>query len=384
MINKMLSKLLVVSLLALVVTSCGGKKDEQPAGELQTYTVKKQTVTKVLYFSGVIKPLKTSAVISPIDGTIEDKYFAYGSSVKRGQKLFTIISEKLQQDFADAITAYLKADSDYQTKVRKFKASEELWHLKFIAYDDYQQAESDKQSSFIALMQSEYKIIKVSKQLGIYEELLKIKKITPEIIKQLLLSSKNYLRVRAPKDGVALMPTDDNSAQDSDKPVAEGSQVKAGQILVGIGESKGFKIDVQVNEVNINQIKVGQEADVTGPAFNNINLKGHVSQVDTQAQVQAGGLPQFPITIEVPNISEKDKETIHIGMTAKVAIKIETPGIITIPLKAIKEKDGASVVTVKDKNGKTQEVTVTPGTTTMDSIIIESGLKEGDMIVYYN
>ncbi len=384
MINKTLIKLFFIVLMSFVLTHCGGKKEDEQAGELKTYTVKKKTMTKVLYFSGAIKPLKTSSVISPIDGTIEDKYFSYGNRIKRGQKLFTLLSDKLQTDFADAISGYLKADSDYKTKVRKYKASEELWHLKFIAYDDFEQASNDKKDSFIALMQAEYKIIKISKQLGIYEELLKIKKITPDIIKQLLLTSKNYIRIHAPKAGVALMPSGDSSNGGGSKPIAEGSQIKVGQVLVGIGDLKGFKIDVQVNEININQIKVGQQADVTGPAFSNINLKGHVSQVDAQAQTQSGGLPQFPVTIDVPSVSAQDKQTIHVGMTAKVAIKIQKPGVITVPLKAVTEKGGASVVTVKDKKGKTREVTVIPGITMIDSVVIKSGLNVGDVIVYHN
>lgn len=375
----LLSTLLLFSML----TGCSGDKKDNEKVQWKTVTVKAQTLNTPLYFSGVVAPIKTIPIISPIDGTIQDQSFSYGNQVNEGQALLTIFSAKLQENFSSAISDYLKKMEDYKTKVRQFNASKELWNLKFISFDEYDQSISDKNDAYVALLQSEYKIIKIAKQLGVYEQLLKIKKITPELTKEFLLQSRNTIQVLAPKTGIALFPVA-GSGSDSAKPVKQGMEIKSGQVLLDIGDLSGYLINVKVSEVDINQIKVGQAAEVTGPAFPSITLKGHVSSVNAQAKSDGSSLPEFPISVEVTKVTPKQQKIIHIGMSAKVAINLQTPNVITLPIDAVFQKDGKTMVKVKGKDGKITDTSVITGQTTLDNVVIKEGLKPGEVVVYHN
>jgi multidrug efflux pump subunit AcrA (membrane-fusion protein) len=384
MARKFITHVVMLAALLPLLVSCG-KKDTDEKTVWQTFKVTSQTVNTPLYFSGTIKPFKGTSVSSPIDGTISHEFFSYGTAVKKDQKLFTVTSDKLQEDFSDAISGYLKAEADYKTKTKKYKASAELWKLQFISKDSFNDDKTAKDDSFIAFLQATYKVIKIAKQLGVYEELLKIKVVTPDIIKQLLLRSRNYIDITAPKDGIALYPESSTNNNDETKPVSSGSEVKSGQVVLSIGNLCGYKVFVQVDEININQIKVGQLAEVTGPAFPGILLKGQVTRVEAQATASSSGdLPQFPVTVEVSNTNPADQSLIHVGMTAKVAIEIPRTNVLLIPIDAVFQQDGASMVKIKDAQGALHDVPVITGSTSMNTVEIKQGVKAGDTIVYHH
>ena len=66
--------------------------------------------------------------------------------------------------------------------------------------------------------------------------------------------------------------------------------------------------------------------------------------------------------------------------SAKASIKIKEAPQIQIPIAAVFQKDGKSMVT-KMVKGKKVEVAIVTGKTSMDSVVILSGLKAGDEIV---
>ena len=70
-------------------------------------------------------------------------------------------------------------------------------------------------------------------------------------------------------------------------------------------------------------------------------------------------------------------------MSAKVAITIPGTPQITVPLKAIQhdDNDQASVKLINPKTHETTTQNIIAGDTQLNSIIVLSGLHEGDQIV---
>lgn len=190
------------------------------------------------------------------------------------------------------------------------------------------------------------------------------------------------LHVLAPAAGVVLLPTKTDNSESEIKKIGKGDQVKQGDVLAVIGDTSGLMVRVNVSEFNINQLKVGQKVKVTGAAFPDTELQGEIAGLDKQAQINSSGMPVFPVEVIVPKLTAAQQAMIHMGMSAKVEVSIDSGAKITVPIDAVKEKTGASYVNVKDqKSGKIRAVAVTTGATTLDSVVIESNLVPGDQVV---
>ena len=177
---------------------------------------------------------------------------------------------------------------------------------------------------------------------------------------------------------MALLPTK-NEGSDVKK-FSKGELVKQGDLLALIGDVSGLTIHINVNEFNVNQLKVGQKVSVTGTAFPQFTLDGKIASVDRQGQVSQGSVSLFPVEVIVPNLTAEQQAVIHMGMSAKVEIMISTEPVISVPIAAVFEKNGISYVKMK-KNFKTEDVQVKTGQTTENSVVIETNVKPGDKLV---
>lgn len=342
-------------------------------------------LSSTLFYSGVIQPLKTRVVTCPAEGVIQEMMVHYGDHVKAGQLLFTISSEKFQSEYKAALMQYVKAKNDFDTSHGQLAQAEFLHKNELISDDDFKTKKSGYYTSQLALIQAKETLNSMLKQLtvqGFKLEDLKIEnidKITEALHSQ---ADAQKLRIVAPVDGVVLLPTKSESDSETKK-IGKGDQVKQGDVLAVIGDTSGLTVRVNVNEFNINELRLKQNVSVSGAAFPKFALQGHISGIDRQAQTVSGGMPVFPIEITVPSLTPEQQKVIHIGMSSKVEIHIEGPSQISIPLAAIFEKNGQAYVNRKDsKTGKVKEVLVKAGQTTTDSVVIESGLKEGDTLVF--
>ena len=170
-----------------------------------------------------------------------------------------------------------------------------------------------------------------------------------------------------------------------------GTEIKAGQLLLSIGDLSGFSTQVKVNEVNIVNMKPGMGATITGDAFPGIILHGKVSSVASQANPDSSGggggggvSSMYNVDVRVPNVPSKLSKTIRVGMTSKVEIDIEFPSQISLPIKAVFQKNGQSMVTVIDSQGKNNDVPVETGLTTPTDVVVTKGIKPGDKVVIHD
>mgnify|MGYP002624990643 CR=1 FL=1 len=154
--------------------------------------------------------------------------------------------------------------------------------------------------------------------------------------------------------------------------------------MLTIGDLTGLATTINVSEININRIKVGAPVKITGDAFPGITLDGKVVTVSSQANPGTGdqaSISLFAVQIKVPSITEKQRQTIKVGMTAKVEIDIKKPPQILLPINAVTQREQKTYVTVIDKDGKHKQVEVTTGETTTTDVTILKGLSVGDRVV---
>lgn len=376
----------LIFLLALCASNSFAAKKIQPTE--QTYTVAKPKVSSTyLYFQGNIKPMTQTRVLSPIAGIVNKKLgFSYGDTVKKGQYLFSLSPSNQENSYRTALLSYLRAKSSYTQANSKYEGQKFLFKNKILARNEFEQYRDNLANEKLALEEALFNlkdaINKVSSNPKVAEQMtanLRDVSINDTAVLKALNQNFNEVKVKAPVAGVALVPPKEDGA--STQQLSNGSVVKLNQAVVVIGNFSGLKVDVSVNEVSINRIKEGQVAEVTGPAFPGITLNGKVSTISYQAKLAgySSGLPQFPVEISVTNLTAKQRQLIHAGMTAQVKIDVDQGAQIMIPIKAVTNSNGKAMVE-KIVAGKKVATTITTGNTNQSQVAVLSGLKPGDKI----
>ncbi len=135
-------------------------------------------------------------------------------------------------------------------------------------------------------------------------------------------------------------------------------------------------IEVNVEEADINKIKVGQRAYATFDALDNLQLEGEVSYISLTSETDNSGIVTYMVRIIFSNT--KDAQ-IREGMTAFVDfIVTEVKDVLIIPVSAVRNVEGKP--SVEMLTGERAEVIT--GFTDGDNVEVISGLNQGDKIYY--
>ena len=132
-----------------------------------------------------------------------------------------------------------------------------------------------------------------------------------------------------------------------------------------------------LNEVDVVNVKVGQQATITFDALPDMTLTGKVSEVDTIGTVSQGVVSyNVQVALDVSNAQVRP------GMSDTVAIITNVKqDTLLVPNAAITTKGNATYVQVLGADGTPAQVEVTTGLANDTQTEILSGIKEGDKIV---
>ncbi len=137
-------------------------------------------------------------------------------------------------------------------------------------------------------------------------------------------------------------------------------------------------VQAQVDETDIGRIREGQKANISLDAYPDIHATASVGHIYHESKTVNN------VTIyQVDVIPNSVPEVFRSGMTANVRIIEESrDNVLILPLEAVKQQKGESVVWLKkDKNSKPKKTTVTTGLSDETHIEIVSDLNENDIVV---
>lgn len=158
-----------------------------------------------------------------------------------------------------------------------------------------------------------------------------------------------------------------------------GERVTAGTVIATIGDPGKLKLTVNVAEVDVNQIVVGQKANITLDAIRNQHFEGIVETVALLSQSKRDVI-NYPVTVQLVG---ENLQGVRSGMTAVATFDQESLVTNTwlAPTTALQSKDGKTVVTVI-RNNIPSTVMVDPGTTQGEwTYITSTELQAGDMVM---
>ena len=384
-------------------------------GQAALYPVYPTPIRDVVTVTGSLNPGSVVNITMPFAGRIDARLFEYGVPVTEGSVLLSMSSSDMETQLANAHSAFIKAQRNYQEvetwatgdevaesrrrlqqaqyalddAIRALDETKRLFERGIIARQEMDAQSQRVRSQRDALASAQSNLERVLERGD--EQNQQIAKLELQNARRALQSLEDQAEgaiIVAPVSGLPFAPTTGKDQAPIDLSV--GSRVEAGVTALSIGDVGQFAVAGEVDEVDIANIRTGQLARVTGPAFPGIVLEGHVEAIEAQAQgagAGRGGLARFGVRVRIPSIPPKARDVIRVGMSATVQVVVyEAPEALVVPTSAIAGgPDGPQVQVWRGDDvglsGTAEPVTVTLGRPVPAGIEVLSGLTAGDRIV---
>ena len=334
--------------------------------------VQMQPIEGTLTATGKVLAMEDrTATLGPVhEGRIVNFHAGQGSVVRKGQRLAELESADIDEAEAD----YLKALNDLENANRT-SATE----IKF------NQATYDRTKLLVE------KEISPAKNLQQAEHDLELAKAnasnTISSAKVALDNAKRHLMILGLNEGlIASLAKRQNlgaSVFPLDAPISGTIVERNGSIGATVGsDASVFKIvdlssvwiDANVFEKDLSRVRLGEAVKVTVPAMANASFMGRVILISSIVDPDTRTVK---VRTEVANPGGQLKPDMFANVEIITAGKASA---ITIPLAAVLDDDGKSVVFVADGNEyKKREVTL--GLTSNDRVEVVQGLTGGEKVV---
>ena len=156
-----------------------------------------------------------------------------------------------------------------------------------------------------------------------------------------------------------------------------GDMVNPGTVSFRIDDLSHLLVDVDIPEVDINRIQIGQAVNLSFDAITDRQYTGEVIEV-ARVGSTAQGVVNFKVTIELTDADE----AVRPGMTAAVNIIVEQlDDVLLVPNRAVRSSGGQRVVYVLRLGIPTPVPVEIGATSDLVSELLPGEVKEGDVLV---
>ncbi len=287
-----------------------------------------------------------SATVDPtITGTVANLAVKVGDQVKKGQALFTIINNQLGLNVTQAESSYQSAQSSLSSAEASYhdtKKSDASSHQDKEAAQNKVDSAQQNVASALADLQ--------------YQEQQAAQRV-----------------VTAPIDGTVNAV---NIKNGDDLSRISGSSSNA-QAPIIIGDLNTLKAQVQVNEVDIPNVKVGQKATMTFSAIDGLTATGKVEKMDSLGTVSQG-VVTYNVTIDFDSLDPRIRPEMSVSADIITDVKQD---VLIVPNGAVKTRGGNSYVEVLNGGTVLTQVVVQTGASNDTDTEITNGLNVGDNVV---
>ena len=270
---------------------------------------------------GVVDPEVKVDVKSAVSGRVQGLRVREGDIVRSGQVLAEVEPDVNQaQSLSDVKAAVSQADIKLRDAERELAAQQALFDAGLIpsqTLSNYKTSR-DLAADTLANARSRYQIVE--------DRGIPISGV----------SSSQKARVTSPMSGVVI-----TKGVELGETVTSGvSSFNDGTVMFTVADLKSLLIRVNLNEVDIAKVRVGQPVRVTLDAYPQKIFNGKVSFVAPAATV-VDKIKVFEVEVELDQLDE----SFRTGMSANVEILGERRAhSLSIPLEALQRRDGQTVV----------------------------------------
>lgn len=405
---------LVVLLVILKLTGVIGK----PAvTQVATEKATVRTIDETVSASGKIKPHVEVKISPEVSGEVVELPIKEGDVVKKGDVLCKIRPDILKSGYDRTVASYNtqkasignakemlnQAQATFDNQSSIYNRDKTLYDNKVITTAEFEAAKASYNGAKASLEAAKQNVIGAT--YGLAQSQASVKEASDNLAKTTIYS---------PVDGVVSKL----SIQKGERVL--GTQQFAGTEIMTISDLSQLDVNVDVNENDINRIKLGDSSKIEVDAFLGKDFTGVVTEIGSSANVVGTNADQVTnFTVKV-RISPKSYQNLLIksaanpspfrpGLTATVDINTNHTKSLAVPIQSVTTRDDKKTTTVapkKDDNssstdntnkvqvsapvkeyvfvynaGKVKQVLVTTGIQDDTYIQVLSGLKTGDEVV---
>ncbi len=328
------------------------------------------TITESVYASGIIKAENQYAVFPTVNGILQKIHIVPGESVREGQLLFEIESEKAQLNTESAKLAYQLSQQSSQyirDKIDEMELKVQALRDK-LEVDESVYLRNKNIKKYNIISEVDYERIELT-----YNN----SRLNYETAKKQLAQLKSQLENDQKRNAINLKSTEKSqndyniksavSGKMYDVLVKEGSLVSPQTILAVIGEANTFLMELEVDENDMVQIKIGQKAMVTMDSYSGAVFEAIVDKIYPIMNERSR-----TFRIEAHFIKPPKKLFPNLTVEANIIIQTKENAII-IPRNYL--FDGTYVVVKEDEKRK-----VKTGLKDYQKVEILEGLSKEEMI----
>ncbi len=376
--------LIIVAVAAVIAIGAGGfavmRGKDDKAQEVETTPVKRAQIVQKVNGTGKIQPNTEINISADVSAKITRMLVKEGDQVEAGQLLVELDRQKFLASVQSAeasvrsaqANARLARDNRAQAE-RVLKRAQELVGRKLVS-----QSELDAAKTSFQVETSRFQSAsdQVQQAVGMLRQ---------------AQDDLSKTTIYAPISGTVA----DLNKEGGE--IAIGSQFQEDVIMV-LAQLGSMEAVVNVDENDINAIKLGQRAEIEVDAVLGEKILGQVTEIASSATVAPQGQATQKTEFEVKIAITSDTSKLRPGMTASADIITATEAkAISVPIQSVTVrtpdqlgKDGKSFKAGKDgfvelvfvvEDGKAFAKQVTTGIQSDDAIEIRTGVKEGQQVV---
>jgi RND family efflux transporter MFP subunit len=387
--------------VGILMASCGSLPKESAEAESRRGGTRTNTITPVDVaiaktellrqqpeYTGTTTPYRIVSVRSQAEGRVLSLNVDVGDAVKTGQVIGQLDDALLLTGLkqAEAELAALKSEvarattqiSNARTEVERLRLElvqsqsdsqrqQELLSAGAIAQQAAERAQTEARTATQALRAATEQVRTEQQAVAAAQGRV----LAQQALVTEAQERRSYAKLISPIAGVV-----------TEKITEPGNLLQPGNEVVKIGDFSRIKVVVQVSELELSNIQVGQSVEVSLDAFANQKYTGRVTRISPTADATAR---LIPVEVVIPNTDGK----IGSGLLTRVNFQATTQQRVVVPQTAIQQDNNNKesrngtvfVVNSTESNPKVTAKTVTLGEKADSKVEILSGLAAGESYV---
>lgn len=337
-------KNILIGLAVVVVAGAGAGAaayfKRSPAPTVTVETIRTRDLESVVSASGKIQPKRLVNMSADTSGRVVDLAVNEGDRVTKGQFLLQIDPKSLRTR-VDSGTASLQAAQSSLDQLRQsvetsrvqleqaqktLARQRDLWGQQLTTREALEKAESDVRAAESALQERDKQVNAQSARIG--QERATLESARYDLSK---------VRIESPIDGIVTR----RNIQEGETAVI-GTMNNAGTVLLTLADMSMIQAEVEVDETNIPNVKIGQPAKVTIDAIPDRTFRGHVSEIgNSPIQNTSSGSNSSSTSTQATNFKvvvmlDEPIPDVRPGFTCTADITTATrSNVVAVPIPAV-------------------------------------------------
>jgi HlyD family secretion protein len=360
------SSIHIMMLATLVLSSCKNKNEG--------INPSVKPLMEAVYASGFVISKDEYEVTAQVEGYVSDKLVEEGDPVKKGDPLYVIDSDQQTARNRIAYETYELATKNYRESspvLAELKATMESTRSRmqfdsanFVRYSNLLKSNATSKADFDRMKlaydnsRNEYILQKSRYEKTKNQVYLDFQNTKNNLV--IATSEEGRYVVRSQANGLVFMTSKD-----------KGEMIRRGEVVAVVGKKDAFFIQLNVDELDVQKVKEGQETLIKIDAYPGKIFKGTVSKVYPMVDRK-----QQAVRVDAALTEQLPGWFSGLALEANIIINKKEKAVV-IPKSALLPGDS---VMIKTDDGD-RKIKVVKGIETLDEVEITEGLDTGKLLV---